>query len=211
MTEDFKHDSRIGSETASMYRLCRHNYAGTLHLTNFWWSDASDEVLGTGALPELTWLDPQGRARLRIDLGVQRVRLQVLSSDARDCLTPLTTYHLEDSPGHVVFVRQIEDEVAREADAMDAATRGIAVADAWLAALETVDLRPIWASEMVNRGYAGDAALDSPYHTMMPTRLVQQARRTWAAAYDGAKERHLALSAEWKALALGSEDAAVHG
>jgi hypothetical protein len=206
MTEDLKRDSWIGSETASMYRLCRHNYAGTLHLTNFWWSDAKDEVLGTGALPELTWLDPRGRARLRIDLGVQRVRLQVLSSDARDCLTPLTTYHLEDSPGRVVFVRQIEEEVAREAEAMDAATRGIAVAEAWLSTLETVDLRAAWTAEMIDRGYAGDPALESAYHSDMPTRLVQQARRTWATAYDGAKQRHDTLSAEWKALANGAED-----
>ena len=211
MTEDLKRESRIGSEAVSMYRLCRHNYAGTLHLTNLWWSDAKDEVLGTGALPELTWLDPQGRARLRINLGVQRVRLQVLSSDARDCLTPLTTYRLEDSPGRVIFVREIEEEVAREVEAMDSATRGIAVADAWLAALDTVDLRAVWTAEMIDRGYAGDMALESAYHSAMPVRLVQQARRTWTTAFDGAKLRHQTLTAEWAALAQGAEDVAPTG
>jgi hypothetical protein len=53
---------------------------------------------------------------------------------------------------------------------------------------------------MHNRGYAGDVAVDLPYHSATPVRLVKQARRTWASAYEGAKQRHAKLTAEWKAL-----------
>jgi hypothetical protein len=207
MTEDFKRDTAVAGVAASLYRLCRHKYAGTLHLTSYWWSDSKEEVLGTGALSESVWLDGHGRARLQVDLGPYRVRLQVLTPDARDCLTALTTYKLEDQPGHVVFERQIAEELAQEIDAMDAATRGMAVADSWLAVIEAQNLRAQWRSEMANRGFAGDAALDSPYHSAMPLRLIQQARRTWAAAFDGAKHRHAALAAEWEALKVAGNDA----
>jgi hypothetical protein len=208
MTEDLKQDLRPAAVTTALYRLCRHNYAGTLHLTNYWWGDSTDEVLGTGALVESVWLDPQGRARLRVDLGMQRVRMQVLSSDARACLTPLTAYHLEDRVGLVIFTRQIDEEIEREASTMSAATRGMAVADSWLAVLDRLDLRSAWATEMANRGLGGDANLASPYHANMPTRLVQQARRTWTTAYEAAQQRHASLLAELQALKDGEHEVA---
>jgi hypothetical protein len=206
MAEDVKHDPRPVEQTRALYRLCRHNYAGTLHLTNFWWSDSKDDVLGTGALVESVWLDPQGRARLRVDLGMQRVRMQVLSSDARACLTPLTAYHLEDRVGQVIFTRQIDDEIGREVGAMSAATRGMGVADAWLAVLDKFDLRSAWIAEMTNRGLGSDDNLGSTYHANMPARLVQQAHRTWAAAYEGAQRRHASLLEELQSLTDGDKE-----
>lgn len=205
MTESFQHESPAPDNRALVYRLCRHKYAGTLHVTNLWWSDSDDQVVGTGALAEHTWLDHLGRARLRIDLGLHGLRLPVLSADARECLIPLTTYLLTEADGHAVFVRQIAEEVARESEAMAAATRGMAFTDAWLAVLDSLDLKSSWQAEMVSRGFAGDPALESPFQSDMPARLVHQARRTWAAAYDGAKTRHAALTAEWAA--LNEEDA----
>jgi len=200
MTEDLQQDSSSRADDVSLYRLCRHNYAGTLHLTNFWWDDSDEEVMGTAAVSEATWLDGRGRARLEVDLGSRRVRLQVLSQDARDCLTALTTYRLIDRVGHMTFSRQIADEVAQEAAAMEAATRGIAVADAWLAVLELPELRSRWRAEMIARGLTDDGGVESSPHATMPLRLVAQSRRTWATAYDGAKQRHAALIVEWEDL-----------
>jgi hypothetical protein len=118
----------------------------------------------------------------------------------------LTTYHLMNRTGRVILTRQIEEEIARESEAMNAAKRGMAVADAWLSVLDTTDLASGWARAMTDRGYAGDEAIESTYHSAMPTRLVQHARRTWAAAYDGAKDRHTSLMADWKALAVDDGD-----
>lgn len=200
MTEDFQHESPAQSEQARVHRLCRHKYAGSLHITNLWWSDSDEEVLGSGALSEVLWLDPLGRARLRVDLGAHPLRLQVLSADARECLVPLTTYELTEAHGRAVFVRQIAEEVARESEAMVAATRGMAFTDAWLAVLDSVGMKRAWQTEMANRGYAGDPVLEAPFQSEMPIRLVQQARRTWATAYEGAKARHAALTSEWQVL-----------
>jgi hypothetical protein len=200
MTEDFKRESPAQDDGALVHRLCRHKYAGTLHLTNLWWSDSDEAVLGSDALRDGMWLDHLGCARLHVDLGAQPLHLQVLSADARECLIPLTTYVLTETDGHAVLVRQIAEEVSRESEAMVSATRGIAFTDAWLAVLESIDLTGAWQSEMITRGYAGDPVLDMPFQSAMPIRLVQQARRTWSAAYDGAKARHAALTAEWQAL-----------
>ena len=200
MTEDFKRESPAQDDGARVHRLCRHKYAGTLHLTNLWWSDSDEDVLGSGALSDGKWLDHLGRARLHVDLGAQPLQLQVLSADARECLIPLTTYVLTETDGQALLVRQIAEEVSRESEAMVSATRGIAFTDAWLAVLESVDLKSGWQAEMANRGYADDPVLEMPFQSAMPIRLVQQARRTWSTAYDGAKARHAALTAEWHAL-----------
>jgi hypothetical protein len=200
MTENFQREAPAQDDRARVHRLCRHKYAGTLHLTNLWWSDSDDDVLGTDALAERQWLDHLGRARLHVDLGAHPLHLQVLSADARECLLPLTTYLLSEANGQALFVRQIAEEVARENEAMAAATRGMAFADAWLAVLQAVDLKAAWQAEMASRGYAGDRALEAPFQSDMPARLIHQARRNWFAAYDGAKARCASLVAEWDAL-----------
>ena len=200
MTEDFQRESAYQDYHGRVHRLCRHKYAGTLHVTNLWWSDSDDQVLGTAALGEHLWLDHLGRARLQVDLGSHPLRLQALSADARECLVPITTYVLTDTVGHTLFVRQIAEEIARENEALVAAARGIVIAEAWLRVLESLDLHGAWQDEMASRGYAGDSVLESPYHSAMPAKLVQQALRTWSAAYDGAKARHESLLVEWAAL-----------
>jgi hypothetical protein len=207
MTEDLQ----PGAPAVTVFRLCRHTYAGTLHLTNLWWSDNEDDVLGTDALSEHQWLDVHGRPRLRVSMGAPPPRMRVLSSDARQCLAPLTSYRQEQIGPPAVLVRQIDEEVAREAEAITAAKRGIAFADAWLAVLESTDLSQAWRGEMSRRGFSGDTALDSPYHSAMPTHLTMQARKNWEAAHANATTRHAALMEEWAALRasepIASQDA----
>jgi hypothetical protein len=203
MTEDLK----PGAPAVTVFRLCRHTYAKTLHLTNLWWSDNEDDVLGTDALSERQWLDVHGRPRLQVSMGSLPPRLRVLSSDARLCLAPLTSYRQVQSGPPAVLVRQIDEEVAREAEVITAAKRGIAFADAWLAVLESTDLSQAWRAEMSRRGFSGDTALDSPYHSAMPAHLTMQARKTWEAALVGATTRNASLMDEWAAL-RASETAA---
>ncbi len=200
MTEDFQRESPAQDDSAMVYRLCRHKYAGTLHLTNLWWSDSDDQVLGTDALSERAWLDHLGRARLHVNPGTHPLRLQVLSADARECLVPLTTYLATERDGHAWFVRQIGEELAQENAAMTSAMRGMAFTDGWLSVLEHADLRQAWHAEMIRRGFSGDPALETPVQSAMPTRLLQQARRTWSTSYEGARARHASLIAEWDAL-----------